>query len=63
MTSALLAAVLATLGHHDEARVAIEDLRAHAPAMTCTKYRENLFGIAPIMASFADALGEAGLPE
>ena len=31
--------------------------------MSCAKYRENLFGPPEVMARFADALREAGLPE
>lgn len=63
MTYALFAAVLAKVGRKDEARAAVDDLLAHAPEMSCAKYRENLFGAPDVMERFADALREAGLPE
>ncbi len=63
MTFALLTVVLTKLGRQEEARAALNDLLAHAPGMSCTKYRENLFGTPKVMARFADALREAGLPE
>ena len=63
MTFALLAVVLTKLGRKEEARAAVKDLLAHAPAMSCAKYRENLFGPPEVMERFVDALGEAGLPE
>ncbi|MCH7778827.1 MAG: tetratricopeptide repeat protein [Gemmatimonadetes bacterium] len=63
MTFALFAAVLSKLGQQDEARAAVNDLSTHAPGMSCTKYRENLFGTPKVMERFADALREAGLPE
>ncbi len=63
MTFAIFAAVLSKLGRHDEARAAVDDLVAHAPGLTYTKYRENLFGTPKVMARLAGALREAGLPE
>jgi adenylate cyclase len=63
MTFALLTAVLTRLGREQEAREALDDLLAHAPGMSCAKYRENRFGAPEVMERFVDALGEAGLPE
>jgi TolB-like protein len=63
MTFAVFAAVLAKLGRQDEARAAVNDLLAHAPGLTYTKYRENLFGTPKVMERLAGALREAGLPE
>jgi adenylate cyclase len=63
MTFALLTAVLIKLGRREEARAALNDLLAHAPKMSCGKYRENTFGGPEAMERFADALREAGLPE
>ncbi len=63
MTFAIFAAVLSKLGRKDEARTAVNDLLAHAPGLTYTRYRENLFGTPKVMARLADALREAGLPE
>jgi len=63
MTFALLTAVLAKLGRQEEARVALEGLLAHAPGMSCAKYRENPFGASEMMERIVDALREAGLPE
>jgi adenylate cyclase len=63
MTFALLAAVLTKLGRMEEARAALNDLLAHAPGISCVKYRENPFGGPEAMERFVDALREAGLPE
>ena len=63
MTFALLTAVLTKLGRPEEARAALDDLFAHAPGMSCVKYRENPFGGPEVMERFVDALREAGLPE
>jgi adenylate cyclase len=63
MTFAVFAAVLSKLGRKDEARTAVNDLLAHAPGLTYTKYRENLFGTPKVMERLAGALREAGLPE
>ncbi len=63
MTFALLAVVLSKLGRQDEAGAAVNDLLAHAPGMSCSKYRENLFGAPEVMARFANALRQAGLPQ
>ncbi len=63
MTFALLTAVLSKLGRREEARAALNDLLAHAPGVSCVKYRENTFGGPEVMERFADALREAGLPE
>ena len=63
MTFALLTAVLIKLGRQEEALTALNDLLAHAPAMSCAKFRANTFGGPEVMARFADALSEAGLPE
>jgi tetratricopeptide (TPR) repeat protein len=63
MTFALLTAVLTKLGRQEEARAALDDLLAHAPGMSCAKYRENRFGGPEAMERFVDALREAGLPE
>jgi TolB-like protein len=63
MTFALLTAVLTKLGREQEARAALDDLLAHAPGISCVKYRENPFGAPEVMARFIDALGEAGLAE
>lgn len=63
MTFALLTAVLTKLGRQEEARAALNELLAHAPGISCVKYRENPFGAPEVMERFADALREAGLPE
>ena len=63
MTFAIFAAVLSKLGRKDEARTAVNDLLAHAPGLTYTRYRENLFGTPKVMARLAGVLREAGLPE
>ena len=63
MTFALLTAVLIKLGRQEEARAALNDLSAHAPKMSCGKFRENTFGGPEAMERLADALREAGLPE
>jgi tetratricopeptide (TPR) repeat protein len=63
MTFALLSAVLTKLGRQEEARAALNDLLAHAPGMSCAKYRGNAFGAPKVMERFVDALREAGLPE
>ncbi len=63
MTFAIFAAVLSKLGRKDEARAAVNDLLAHVPRLTYTKYRENLFGTLKVMERLAEALREAGLPE
>ncbi|MFQ5755772.1 MAG: adenylate/guanylate cyclase domain-containing protein [Acidiferrobacterales bacterium] len=63
MTFALLTAVLTKLGRPEEARAALNDLLAHAPGISCVKYRENPFGGPEVMERFVDALREAGLPE
>ncbi len=63
MTFAVFAAVLSKLGRYDEARTAVDDLLAHAPGLTYTKYRENLFGTPKVMERLAGALRKAGLPE
>ena len=39
-----------------------DDLLAHAPGLTYTKYRKNLFGTPEVMERLAGALREAGLP-
>jgi hypothetical protein len=62
MTFAVFAAVLSKLGRQDEARAAINDLLAHAPGMSCSKYQENQFGSPKVMKRLADSLREAGLP-
>ena len=63
MTFALLTAVSTKLGRQEEARTALKNLVAHAPGMSCAKYRENPFGAPEVMERFADALRKAGLPE
>jgi adenylate cyclase len=63
MTYALLTAVLTRLGRREEARAALGSLLAHAPGMSCAKYRENQFGAPEVMERFVDALRKAGLPE
>jgi TolB-like protein/Flp pilus assembly protein TadD len=63
MTLALLTAALAKLGRREEARAALKDLLAHAPGMSCARYRENPFGAPEFMERFADALRDTGLPE
>jgi DNA-binding transcriptional ArsR family regulator len=63
MTFAVFAAVLSKLGRNDEARAAVDDFLAHAPGLTYTKYRENLFGTPQVMERLASALRDAGLPE
>ena len=63
MTFSLLTAVLTKLGRQEEARAALNDLLAHAPGMSCVKYRENPFVGPEGMDRFVDALREAGLPE
>jgi adenylate cyclase len=63
MTFAVFAALLAKLGRDDEARTAVQDLLAHTPGLTFTKYRENRFGPPATMERLAGALRDAGLPE
>jgi TolB-like protein/Flp pilus assembly protein TadD len=63
MTFALLTAVLIKLGRQEEAQTALEDLMAHAPGMSCAKYRDNRFGGPEAMGRLVEALREAGLPE
>jgi hypothetical protein len=63
MTFALYAAVLAKLGRQEEARVALSDLLAHAPEISCSKYRANQFGAPEAMERFANTLHAVGLPE
>ena len=63
MTFAIFAAVLSKLGRLNEARSAVNDLMEHAPGLSCTKYRGNLFGTPDVMGRLVEALGEAGLPE
>ena len=63
MTFAVYAAVLAKLGRQDEARAAVDDLLDHAPDLTYTKYRKNLFGTPDVMERLASALRDVGLPE
>ena len=63
MTFAIWTAVLMKLGRQEEARAALKDLLAHAPGMSCAKYRENPFGGPEAMGRLVDALREAGLPE
>ena len=46
-----------------EARAAVNDLLTHAPGLSYTKYRENLFGTPNVMQRLAGALREVGLPE
>ena len=55
--------MLTRLGRQEEARAALGDLLAHAPGMSCTKYREYSFGGPEVTERFVDALREAGLPE
>ena len=63
MTFAVLTAVLSKLGREEEARAALDDLLAHAPGMSCAKYRENPFTGLEAMERLVDGLREAGLPE
>ena len=63
MTFAIWTAVLIKLGRQEEARAALKDLLAHAPGMSCAKYRENPFGGPEAMGRLVEALREAGLPE
>jgi adenylate cyclase len=63
MTFAIWTAVLMKLGRQEEARAALKDLLAHAPGMSCAKYRENPFGGPEVMGRLVDTLREAGLPE
>ncbi|NCF80000.1 MAG: adenylate/guanylate cyclase domain-containing protein [Proteobacteria bacterium] len=63
MTFAIWTAVLMKLGRQEEARAALKDLLAHAPGMSCAKYRENPFGGPEAMGRLVDTLREAGLPE
>lgn len=63
MTFAIWTAALIKLGRHEEARAAMQDLLAHAPGMTCAKYRKNPFGGPEAMDRLVNALREAGLPE
>ena len=63
MTFAIWTAVLMKLGRQEEAREALKDLLAHAPGMSCTKYRANPFGGPEAMGRLVEALREAGLPE
>jgi adenylate cyclase len=63
MTFSVLAAVLSKLGREEEARIALNDLLAHAPGMSCAKYRENPFTGPEAMERLVDGLRGAGLPE
>ena len=63
MTFAIWTAVLMKLERREEARTALKDLLAHAPGMSCSKYRENPFGGPEAMGRLVDSLREAGLPE
>ena len=63
MTFSVLTAVLSKLGREEEARIALNDLLAHAPGMSCAKYRENPFTGPEAMERLVDGLREAGLPE
>jgi adenylate cyclase len=63
MTFAIWTAVLMKLGRQEEARAALKDLLAHAPGMSCAKYRDNPFGGPEAMGRLVDVLREAGLPE
>ena len=47
----------------EEAHVAVEDLLAHAPGLTYTKYREAPFGTPEAKDRLANTLRKAGLPE
>lgn len=62
MTFAIYAGTLSKLGRREEAHAAITDLLKHAPQLTYTKYRENLFGTPDVMERLARALRDAGLP-
>ena len=63
MTYAVYAAVLVKLGRMDEAGSAVDDLLAHAPGLTYSKYRSAPFGTPEAMEPLAAALRDAGLPE
>lgn len=63
MTFAFFAALLCKLGRRDEARIAVNDLLAHVPGMSCARCREKLFEAPAIMERLVDALGDAGLPD
>ena len=64
MTFALLAAAAGVLGRGEEARGAVDDLLAHAPATTCAKFRGHpYFGSPEVMERFVEALRASGLPE
>ncbi len=62
MTFAVHAATLSLLGRDAEATAAVADLRAHAPNLTYTRYRENLFGTPEVMERLASGLRKHGLP-
>jgi hypothetical protein len=62
MTFAVYAATLSKLGRQEEARAAVKDLLKHAPQLTYTKYRKNLFGTPEVNERLASALRDAGLP-
>jgi adenylate cyclase len=62
MTFAIYAATLWNLGREEEARSAVLDLLKHAPQLTFTKYRNNLFGTPQTSERLASALRDAGLP-
>jgi adenylate cyclase len=63
LTFAIFAAALSQLGRRDEAKIAIQDLLAHAPAITYGEYRNNPVGSLEAMERLSEALREAGLPE
>ncbi len=63
MTFAVYAATLWKLGRLEEARDGVRDLLRHAPDLTYTKYRKNLFGTPEVNERLASALRDAGLPE
>jgi adenylate cyclase len=63
MTLAIYAGTLAVLGREKEARDAVDDLLKHAPQLTYTKYRKNLFGTPEVNERLASALREVGLPD
>ncbi len=63
MTFSVLTAVLSKLGREEEAGIALNDLLAHAPGLSCAKYRENPFTGPEAMERLVDGLRGAGLPE
>ena len=64
MTFAILAVVSSELERPEEARVAVDNLLAHAPRTSCARFRGHpYFGSPEAAERFIKLLREAGLPD